>query len=184
MMMSIEKKLYVLKVVSGHENKIKNYIELETMRSNWQDIILNVFVPTEKVYKIRNGKKVITEKTLYPGYMYIEVSEKMITSEVLATIRNISGVMNFLGGNQPQALRDAEVQKLFGRMDEMLDRGESMLEPFIINESVKVIEGPFDGFVGTIEEINEDKKKLKVVVKIFGRKQPVEVNFTQVEKIN
>ena len=116
--------------------------------------------------------------------MYIEVSEKMITSEVLATIRNISGVMNFLGGNQPQALRDAEVQKLFGRMDEMLDRGESMLEPFIINESVKVIEGPFDGFVGTIEEINEDKKKLKVVVKIFGRKQPVEVNFTQVEKIN
>jgi transcriptional antiterminator NusG len=184
MMMSIEKKLYVLKVVSGHENKIKNYIELEAMRSNWQDIILNVFVPTEKVYKIRNGKKVITEKTLYPGYMYIEVNEKMITSEVLATIRNISGVMNFLGGNQPQALRDAEVQKLFGRMDEMLDRGESMLEPFIINESVKVIEGPFDGFVGTIEEINEDKKKLKVVVKIFGRKQPVEVNFTQVEKIN
>ncbi len=183
-MMSIEKKLYVLKVVSGHENKIKNYIELEAMRSNWQDIILNVFVPTEKVYKIRNGKKVITEKTLYPGYMYIEVNEKMITSEVLATIRNISGVMNFLGGNQPQALRDAEVQKLFGRMDEMLDRGESMLEPFIINESVKVIEGPFDGFVGTIEEINEDKKKLKVVVKIFGRKQPVEVNFTQVEKIN
>ncbi len=182
--MSIEKKLYVLKVVSGHENKIKNYIELEAMRSNWQDIILNVFVPTEKVYKIRNGKKVITEKTLYPGYMYIEVNEKMITSEVLATIRNISGVMNFLGGNQPQALRDAEVQKLFGRMDEMLDRGESMLEPFIINESVKVIEGPFDGFVGTIEEINEDKKKLKVVVKIFGRKQPVEVNFTQVEKIN
>jgi transcriptional antiterminator NusG len=184
MMMSIEKKLYVLKVVSGHENKIKNYIELEAMRSNWQDIILNVFVPTEKVYKLRNGKKVITEKTLYPGYMYIEVNEKMITSEVLATIRNISGVMNFLGGNQPQALRDAEVQKLFGRMDEMLDRGESMLEPFIINESVKVIEGPFDGFVGTIEEINEDKKKLKVVVKIFGRKQPVEVNFTQVEKIN
>lgn len=182
--MSIEKKLYVLKVVSGHENKIKNYIELEAMRSNWQDIILNVFVPTEKVYKIRNGKKVITEKTLYPGYMYIEVNEKMITSEVLATIRNISGVMNFLGGNQPQALRDAEVQKLFGRMDEMLDRGESMLEPFIINESVKVIEGPFDGFIGTIEEINEDKKKLKVVVKIFGRKQPVEVNFTQVEKIN
>ena len=182
--MSIEKKLYVLKVVSGHENKIKNYIELEAMRSNWQDIILNVFVPTEKVYKLRNGKKVITEKTLYPGYMYIEVNEKMITSEVLATIRNISGVMNFLGGNQPQALRDAEVQKLFGRMDEMLDRGESMLEPFIINESVKVIEGPFDGFVGTIEEINEDKKKLKVVVKIFGRKQPVEVNFTQVEKIN
>jgi transcriptional antiterminator NusG len=179
-----DKKLYVLKVVSGQENKIKNYIELEIVRSNWEHIISNVLVPTEKVYKIRNGKKVIKEKTLYPGYLYIEVNEKAITSEVLATIRSISGVMNFLGGNHPQALRGPEVQKLLGRIDDMLGKGEVMLEPFIINESVKIIEGPFNDFVGTIEEINEEKKKLKVIVKIFGRRQPVEVSFTQVDKIN
>jgi transcriptional antiterminator NusG len=112
------------------------------------------------------------------------VNEKAVTSEVLATIRSISGVMNFLGGNHPQALRGPEVQKLLGRIDDMLGKGEVMLEPFIINESVKIIEGPFNDFIGTIEEINEEKKKLKVIVKIFGRRQPVEVSFTQVDKIN
>jgi len=141
-------------------------------------------VPTEKVYKIKAGKKVIKDKTLYPGYMYIEVEEKLVTPEMLATIRNISGAMNFLGGNQPQALRPAEVQKLLGKLDEVLGAGESMMEPFIINESVKIIDGPFNDFVGSIEEINEEKKKLKVVVKIFGRRQPVEVSFGQVDKIS
>lgn len=182
--MELEKKWYVLKVVSGQENKIKGYIDLEVMRSSWENIITNVLVPTEKVYKIRNGKKVIKEKTLYPGYLYIEVSEKLVTSEILATIRSLSGVMNFLGGNHPQALRQAEVQKLLGKIDEMIGQGETMMEPFIINESVKIIDGPFNDFIGTIEEINEEKKKLKVVVKIFGRKQPVEVSFGQVDKIS
>jgi transcriptional antiterminator NusG len=103
---------------------------------------------------------------------------------MLATIRNISGVMNFLGGNQPQALRPAEVQKLLGKLDEVLGAGETMSEPFIINESVKIIDGPFNDFVGSIEEINEEKKKLKVIVKIFGRRQPVEVSFGQVDKVS
>jgi transcriptional antiterminator NusG len=179
-----DKKWYVLKVISGQENKIKGYIDLEIMRSKWENIITNVMVPVEKVYKIKNGKKVIKEKTLFPGYMYIEGVEKLVNSEIFATIRQISGVMNFLGGNQPQTLRPAEVQKLLGKMDEMLGQGESMIEPYIVNESVKIMDGPFNDFIGTIEEINEDKKKLKVVVKIFGRKQPVEVNFTQVERIN
>jgi len=178
------KKWFVLKVVSGQENKIKGYIDSEIVRSKWENAITTVLVPTEKVYKIKAGKKVIKDKTLYPGYLYIEVEDKVVTPEMLATIRNISGVMNFLGGNQPQALRPAEVQKLLGKLDEVLGAGESMLEPFIINESVKIIDGPFNDFIGSIEEINEEKKKLKVVVKIFGRKQPVEVSFGQVDKIS
>jgi transcription termination/antitermination protein NusG len=182
--MESNKKWYVLKVVSGQENKIKGYIEMEILRSNWEEAITHVLVPTEKVYKIRNGKKVIKDKTLYPGYMYIEVSDKNIRTEMLATIRNISGVMNFLGGNQPQVLRPDEVQKLLGKIDEIAGQGESLMEPFIINESVKIIDGPFNDFIGTIEEINEEKKKLKVVVKIFGRKQPVEVSFGQINKIS
>jgi len=178
------KKWYVLKVISGQENKIKGYIDSEIIRSKWDNAITMVLVPTEKVYKIKAGKKVIKDKTLYPGYMYIEVEEKLVTPEMLATIRNITGAMNFLGGNQPQALRPAEVQKLLGKLDEVLGAGESMMEPFIINESVKIIDGPFNDFVGSIEEINEEKKKLKVVVKIFGRRQPVEVSFGQVDKIS
>ena len=178
------KKWFVLKVVSGQENKIKGYIDSEVIRSKWENAITTVLVPTGKVYKIKAGKKVIKDKTLYPGYLYIEVEDKVVTPEMLATIRNISGVMNFLGGNQPQALRPAEVQKLLGKLDEVLGAGESMMEPFIINESVKIIDGPFNDFVGSIEEINEEKKKLKVVVKIFGRRQPVEVSFGQVDKIS
>ena len=178
------KKWFVLKVVSGQENKIKGYIDSEILRSKWENAITNVLVPTEKVYKIKAGKKVIKDKTLYPGYLYIEVEDKVVKTEILATIRNISGVMNFLGGNQPQALRPAEVQKLLGKLDEVLGAGETMSEPFIINESVKIIDGPFNDFVGSIEEINEEKKKLKVVVKIFGRRQPVEVSFGQVDKVS
>ena len=178
------KKWFVLKVVSGQENKIKGYIDSEILRSKWENAITNVLVPTEKVYKIKAGKKVIKDKTLYPGYLYIEVEDKVVKTEMLTTIRNISGVMNFLGGNQPQALRPAEVQKLLGKLDEVLGAGETMSEPFIINESVKIIDGPFNDFVGSIEEINEEKKKLKVVVKIFGRRQPVEVSFGQVDKLS
>jgi transcriptional antiterminator NusG len=178
------KKWFVLKVVSGQENKIKGYIDSEILRSKWENAITNVLVPTEKVYKIKAGKKVIKDKTLYPGYLYIEVEDKVVKTEMLATIRNISGVMNFLGGNQPQALRPAEVQKLLGKLDEVLGAGETMSEPFIINESVKIIDGPFNDFVGSIEEINEEKKKLKVIVKIFGRRQPVEVSFGQVDKVS
>ena len=180
--MDNNKKWFVLKVVSGQENKIKGYIDMEIIRSKWEDAITTVLVPTEKVYKIKDGKKVIKDKTLYPGYLYIEVTDK-IRTEMLASIRSITGVMNFLGGNQPQALRPVEVQKLLGKLDEVMGAGETMMEPFIINESVKIIDGPFNDFIGTIEEINEEKKKLKVVVKIFGRKQPVEVSFGQVDKI-
>lgn len=179
-----EKKWYVLRVISGKERKLKESIEFEVERSGWDEAITHVLVPTEKIYKIRNGKKTIQEKNMFPGYIYLEVNEKLVNGDMLQHISSINGVINFLGGKQPEALRQAEVQKLLGKVDEMAEAEESLNEPFILNESVKIIDGPFNDFNGTIEEIFEEKKKLKVIVKIFGRRTPVEVNFMQVEKVS
>jgi transcriptional antiterminator NusG len=178
-----EKKWYVMRVISGQERKIREHLMLEISRSKMDDIISTVLVPTEKVYTIKNGKKTIKEKNLFPGYLYLEVDEKRMSAEIVQQLRQVHGNLGFLGGKNPESLRLAEVKKLLGTVDEMLDSGETMAEPFIINEEVKIVDGPFNDFIGTIEEINSDKKKLKVTVKIFGRKTPVEVSFTQVEKI-
>lgn len=181
--MAEEKKWYVMRVISGQERKIKEHLQLEINRSGWDHIITHLLVPTEKVYTIKNGKKSIKEKNLFPGYLYMEVDEKLMNNEIIQQLRQVHGNLGFLGGKSPEALRYVEVQKLLGKADEMLEAGETMAEPFIINEEVKIIDGPFNDFNGTIEEINLEKKKLKVTVKIFGRKTPVEVAFTQVEKI-
>ena len=178
-----EKKWYVMRVISGQERKIREHLVMEINRSKMDHIISTVLVPTEKVYTIKNGKKTIKDKNLYPGYLYLEVDEKFMSAEIIQQLRQVHGNLGFLGGKNPESLRLAEVQKLLGKMDEMLDSGEKMAEPFIINEEVKINDGPFNDFIGTIEEINNEKKKLKVTVKIFGRKTPVEVNFTQVDKI-
>ena len=180
--MAGEKKWYVLRVLSGKERKIKEYLENEIKLEGWSKIITHVLVPTEKVYKIRNGKKVIKERNLFPGYIYLEVDEKRMNGDILQAVRTLPNIINFLGGNTPETLRDSEVQKLLGKVDELDEMGESMNEPFIINETVKITDGPFNDFLGSIEEIYEEKKKLKVIVKIFGRRTPVEVNFMQVEK--
>lgn len=177
--MADEKKWHVVRVISGQERKIRDHIQLEINRAKWDSIVTNILVPTEKVYTIKAGKKTIKDKTLYPGYIYMEVNDGKITAEMWSQIRQVNGVLGFLGN-----LSHAEVMKLLGKADEMLDAGESMAEPFIINEDVKIVDGPFNDFIGTIEEINNEKKKLKVVVKIFGRKTPVEVSFMQVEKIS
>jgi transcriptional antiterminator NusG len=177
--MAEDKKWYVVRVISGQERKIKEHVMLEINRSKWDTIVTNILVPTEKVYTIKNGKKSIKEKTLFPGYIYMEVDDRKITQETWTHIRQVHGVLGFLG-----TLSRQEEIKVLGKIDEMLDAGETMVEPFIINEEVKIVDGPFNDFLGTIEEINNEKKKLKVVVKIFGRKTPVEVNFMQVEKIS
>ncbi len=174
-----DKKIYVTRVISGQEKKIREHIVLEVNRSGWDKIVTNILVPTEKVYTIKNGKKTIKEKTLYPGYMYIQVDDKKMTQEIWTNIRQVHGVLGFLG-----VLSKGEELKMLGKADEMLEGGETMVEPFIINEDVKIVDGPFNDFIGTIEEINPEKKKLKVVVKIFGRKTPVEVSFMQVDKIS
>jgi transcriptional antiterminator NusG len=134
----------------------------------------------EKVYTIKNGKKTVKEKNYFPGYIYIQAD---LTGEVAPTIRAVNGVVGFLGAKDiPTPLRLSEVNRILGRVDEMSEQDASIVEPFIVGESVKVSEGPFQGFSGTIEEVMEDKKKLKVMVKIFGRKTPLELSFMQVEK--
>ncbi|GAA3941947.1 transcription termination/antitermination protein NusG [Chitinophaga oryziterrae] len=177
-------KWYVLRVVSGKERKVKEYLDIEVRRSDWGSMIAQIFLPVEKVYKVLAGKKVMREKNFYPGYIMIEAIDGKMSDDVIQAIRNVSGVIHFLGKDKPIALRKAEVNKMLGKVDEMSDNGLTMSEPFIVGETIKIIDGPFNDFNGVIEEVIEDKKKLKVTVKIFGRATPVELNFMQVEKIS
>ena len=177
-----DKKWYSLRVISGKERKIKERIEMEVERSGWRDFITQILVPTEKVYKIRNGKKVISERNILPGYILIEANPSMLSDEVIQAISNIPNVIHFLGRNNPIPMRPAEANRMLGKVDESQEAGEAMIEPFIVGETVKIIDGPFSEFVGDIQEVNEEKKKLKVIVKIFGRGTEVELNFMQVEK--
>ncbi|TVR76730.1 MAG: transcription termination/antitermination factor NusG [Chitinophagaceae bacterium] len=182
-MSEVEKKWYALRVISGKEKKLSDLILREIKRSGWEHIISQVLVPTEKVYKIQGGKKVIKEKNFFPGYILIEAYGETLNSEVISAIVTTNGVIHFLGKENPTPLRTNEVNRILGKVDEMEEFGTGVVnEPFIINETVKITDGPFNNFTGTIEEVNDEKKKLKVVVKIFGRKTPVELNFMQVEK--
>lgn len=180
---SQDTKWYVLRVISGKERKVKEYLDKEIKLSGWSQSILQILCPVEKVFKVQSGKKVLREKVLFPGYLMLEAVEGKLMDEMIHTIKNITGVIHFLGKENPTPLRKSEVNKMFGKMDEVSEQGIGYADPFIVGETVKIIDGPFNDFNGTIEEVNEDKKKLKVVVKIFGRATPVELNFMQVEKI-
>ncbi|HLT66086.1 MAG TPA: transcription termination/antitermination protein NusG [Flavobacterium sp.] len=177
------KRWYVVRAVSGQENKVKNYIETEIARLGMSDYLTQVLVPTEKVVYQRDGKKITKERIYFPGYIMIEAN---LTGELPHIIKSISGVIGFLGetrGGDPVPLRQAEVNRMLGKVDELATNVDTGVIPFELEETVKVIDGPFNGFNGTIEKINEDKRKLEVMVKIFGRKTPLELSFTQVEKI-
>jgi len=176
-------KWYVLRVVSGKERKVKELLDREISRSDWGKVVKQVFLPVEKVYKVQNGKKVMRERNFYPGYVMIEVEQGKLNDDIISTIKNTNSVIHFLGKEDPIALRKAEVNKMLGKVDEMSDAGVTLSEPFIIGETIKIIDGPFNDFNGVIEEVNDEKKKLKVNVKIFGRATPVELNYMQVEKI-
>ncbi len=179
-----EKKWYVVRAVSGQENKIKAYIENEIARLGLQDFVDQVLVPTEKVIQIRNGKKINKEKVYFPGYIMIQAN---LSGEVPHIIKSITNVIGFLGetkGGEPVPLRQSEVNRMLGKVDELsVDADANVAIPFKSGETVKVIDGPFNGFDGTIEKINEEKRKLEVMVKIFGRKTPLELSYMQVEKI-
>jgi len=180
--MSEGKKWYVVRAISGQENKVKGYIENEIAHLNMSDLVSQILVPTEKVFQIRNGKKVSKERNYYPGYIMIEAA---LTGEVVHIIKNVPGVIGFLGetkGGDPVPLRQSEVNRMLGKVDELAESEEQFNIPFVVGETVKVIDGPFNGFNGTIEKINEEKRKLEVMVKIFGRKTPLELSFMQVEK--
>jgi transcription termination/antitermination protein NusG len=179
-----ETKWFVLRVVSGKERKVKEYLDKEVARAGWDKVVKQVFLPVEKVYKVQNGKKVMRERNYYPGYVMIEIIDGKLGDDLRDTIKNTTNVIHFLGKDNPIALRKAEVNKMLGKMDEMSDvGGVTMSEPFIVGETIKIIEGPFNDFNGIIEEVNDEKKKLKVTVKIFGRSTPVELNYMQVEKL-
>ncbi|MDG1476593.1 MAG: transcription termination/antitermination protein NusG [Vicingaceae bacterium] len=176
------KKWYVVRAISGSENKIKKHIEDEIEFAGLKAYVSQILIPTEKVYQIRNGKKVSKEKSFFPGYILVEAD---LSGEVPHVIRNTNGVIGFLGAEkrgEPLPLRMSEVNRILGKVDELAESEEEMNIPYVVGESIKVIDGPFNGFSGSIERINEEKRKLEVMVKIFGRKQPLELSFLQVEK--
>ena len=176
-------KWYVLRVMGGKENKTVSFIEKEIDRLKLQDFVAQILVPTEKVYQIKNGKKVSKDKNFFPGYVLVEAN---LVGEVPHILKNVTNVLGFLGatkGGVPVPMRKSEINRILGKVDEMALTDESVSIPFVVGETVKVIDGPFNSFNAEIEGIDEQKKKLKLMVKIFGRKTPLELNFMQVEKI-
>ena len=177
------KKWYVVRAVSGQENKIRDYMESEINRLGFNNMVEDILVPTQKVIQIRKGKKINKEKVYFPGYIMIKAN---LAGEIPHIIKSLPNVIGFLGetkGGDPIPLRTAEVNRMLGKVDELSTESESVSIPFEIGESIKVIDGPFNGFTGTIDNVNEEKRKLEVMVKIFGRKTPLELSYMQVEKI-
>lgn len=189
-----EKKWYVLRTAGGKEKKAKEYLEKEIERFGLKDFVNQVLVPTEKVYQIRNGKRVCTERLYFPGYVLIEAE---LVPELQYIIRNdVPHMSGFLTEKRevrrkdakvqeerlPIPLRDDEVRRLLGEQDEKAGSEVETVVDYIVGDAVKITDGPFSGFDGTVEEIVEDRSKLKVVVMIFGRKTLLELNFTQVTK--
>ena len=185
-MSEIEKQWYVVRAIGGKEAKVKEYLESEIRHSHLEEYISQILIPTEKVYTIRNGKKVSKEKVSYPGYVLVEAA---LVGQIPYIIRNTPNVLGFLGDTKEDSrkmiatpLRPQEVSRILGRVDEMSEMEEEQEVPFVVGEIVKVTDGPFSSFQGTIESVNSEAKKLTVSVKIFGRKTPMELSFTQVEK--
>ena len=182
------KKWYVLRTVGGQEKRIKESIESEIDAAGLGDYLSQVLIPTERVYQIKKGKKVSKERTFFPGYILIEAE---LVGEMVHILRNITNVAGLLEEERmvdgkkkkmPVPLRQSEVNRILGKVDELAASEEEINIPFCVGELVKVTDGPFNTFTGTIEEVNEEQKKLKVMVKIFGRQTPLELSFMQVEK--
>jgi len=179
---------YVVRVVSGQEKKVKAYLETEIEREGLTDFVPQILIPSEKVYEMRNGKKRVRERNFFPGYVI--VSADLSNGEANHAVTSIPGVIGFLGNNgtgsskEPVPLRQNEINRILGKVEEVDEFEEKLETPYIIGESVKVMDGPFSGFTGTVEEVFEERKKLNVMVKIFGRNTPVELNYMQVEKLD
>lgn len=181
-----ELKWYVVRAVSGQEKKAKSYLETEIARNKMEAFIPEVLIPMEKVYEMRNGKKKIRERNFFPGYILI--SADFSHGETLHIVKSIPGVIGFLTNERnandqvPSPLRQSEVNRILGKVDEAGELDVQVDQSFMVGEFVKVMDGPFSGFNGAIQEVFDDKKKLNVVVKIFGRSTPVELSYIQVEK--
>ena len=173
-------KWYVLQAVSGKEAKVKEYIEAEMKHNdNLAAHVSQVLIPMEKYAVLRNGKRVVKEKISLPGYVLVEA---VMNNDIAGTLRFMPNVLGFLGGlSNPTPVRQSEVNRLLGNA-ENTELEQDVDVPYAVDETVKVTDGPFSGFNGVIEEVNAEKHKLKVMVKIFGRKTPLELSFMQVEK--
>lgn len=175
---------YVLRAISGKEAKVKEMLEAQMRNTDLGQYLYQVLIPTEKVVAVRNGKKVVKERNLYSGYVFVECTLK---GDVAYTLINTTNVIDFLRGREkgsaPEMLREVDVKRMLGQVDELNeDPLEDGLNDFVVGESVKVIAGAFAGFIGEIEEVNRERKKLKVMVKVFGRKTPLELDNSQVER--
>lgn len=177
-MEELAKNWYVIHILSGHENKVKLYIENEASRLGLSDRIFNVLVPSEEVTEMKDGKKKQKNKIFFPGYILVEM---ILDKDTTHLISNTPGVTHFVGAkNKPQPIRPDEIKRILGRVDEAKNR--DLIEvPFRVGDPIKVIDGPFTDFTGVVQEVNEERNKLKVMVSIFGRSTPVELDFLQVE---
>ena len=175
---NVDMKWFSLRVISGKEQKVKENIFYELEENSLQESIENIFVPTEKVIEVRGSKKRVKEKTFFPGYILIKM---ILTKESRYVVENTQGVLNFIGSkNQPVPLRDNEVRRIIGEVEKK-EGQETLKTPFRVGDAVKVIDGPFSDFAGYVEEVNNDKQKVKDTVSIFGRPTPVELDFFQLE---
>lgn len=174
---------YVLRAISGKEAKVKEVLDAAIKNTDLGNYVFQVLIPTEKVLTMRNGKKIVKEKNLYSGYVFVEAN---LQGEVMHELRNTTNVIDFLKGKgkdaKPEPLRESEVKRMLGTADEFIDLTDEGVNDYMVGETVKVNYGPFNGFSGVIEEVNAEKKKLKVMVKIFGRKTPLELENSQVER--
>ncbi|MCI7309781.1 MAG: transcription termination/antitermination protein NusG [Prevotella sp.] len=174
------KKWYVLRAVSGKEAKVKEYLEAEMKHNTLlQSHVSQVLIPLEKQATLRNGKRVEKERVSLPGYVFVEA---VLKGDVAHTLRFMPNVLGFLGGlDNPSPVSQTDINRMLGAAEET-ELVADVNIPYSVNETVKVTDGPFSGFIGVIEEVNTEKHKLKVMVKIFGRKTPLELGFMQVEK--
>ncbi len=178
-----KKRWYVLRAISGKEGKVKEILDAAIKNTDLGNYVFQVLIPTEKVYTTRNGKKVLKEKNLYSGYVFVEAD---LQGEVINQLVNTTNVIDFIRGREkdrrPEPIRESEVARMLGAADEQQESDDDVLNDFIVGETVKVNFGPFNGFTGEIEEVNREKRKLKVMVKVFGRKTPLELDNSQVER--
>jgi transcriptional antiterminator NusG len=168
-----------VRTFSGHENRVKQFLETE-MKHNEQlkSKILEILVPTEKVFEVKDGKKKSKTKNFFPGYILVQAD---LDNQVKEYILGTPSVMGFLGtGRTPNPLQPEEVRRIVGRITQN-ESSERMETIFRNGDLVKIIDGPFNNFSGTVQEVNEEKMKMKVMVSIFGRKTPVEIDFVQAE---
>lgn len=174
---------YVLRAISGKEAKVKELLDAQIKNTDLGNYLFQVLIPTEKVMAVRNGKKIVKERNLYGGYVFIEAD---LCGEVIHRLTNTTNVIDFLRGrdkgSQPERLRQSEVMRMLGAADELSDPTDNEVNDYIVGETVKVNEGPFNGFTGTIEKVDREKKKLTVMVKIFGRPNPLELDNSQVAR--